>query len=113
MENNIRVNEPVKWCDEHTIDLIRKIRNDLIKDFLDERHLLSWIDLHYRMKELSKVKMELIRKELKELLIVPVDTVHYAPIIQHIRENNSASLSDRHEALFYEELERILKKYIY
>lgn len=111
---NIRLNqEPVKWRDEHTIDLIRKIRNDLIKDFLDERHLISWTDLHYRIKDLSKIKIELIRKDLKELLISPVDTVHYEPIVAHIRENNSASLSDRHEALFYGEIERVLKRYIY
>lgn len=105
--------EPVKWLDEHTIDLIRKIRNDLIKDFLDDRHLISYIETQFNLRELSRVKIELIRKDLKELLISPVDTKHYTSLIEHVRQNNSASLTDKHEALFYEEIGKVLKEYIY
>ena len=111
---NLKLNtDPVKWLDEHTIELIRKIRNDLIKDFLDERFMISYLNTKYKMKELSKVKIELIRKALKELLISPVDVVHYSSLVEHIRQNESASLSERHEALFFDEVEMILKKYLY
>jgi hypothetical protein len=31
------------WTDERILDLVRKLRNDLIKDFLDERILVPWL----------------------------------------------------------------------
>ncbi len=103
----------IKWTDETIIDLIRKVRNDLIKDFLDERFLLQYIESNYRMKELSHIKIEFIKSNLKELLITPVNTAHYQIIIDQIRENDSASLSEGNEILFYKEIESVLKKYIY
>lgn len=105
--------ERAHWNDEHTIDLIRKIRNDLVKDFLDERHLQAYVSRQYNIRELSRVKVELIRKELKELLIMPVDIAHYSPLIEYIRETDSASLADKHELLFYQEVERVFKKYLF
>lgn len=104
---------PIKWNDETIIDLLRKVRNDLIKDFLDERFLLQYIDINYKLKELSPVKVEFIKASLKELLISPVNTNHYQVIIDKIRENDSASLSEGNDVLFYKEIESILKKYIY
>jgi hypothetical protein len=32
-----------KWSDETILDLIRNLRNDLIKDFLDERFLKEYL----------------------------------------------------------------------
>jgi hypothetical protein len=41
MENNAIIH--TKWSDEAIIDLIRQLRNDLIKDFLDERFLKEYL----------------------------------------------------------------------
>lgn len=101
------------WTDESTIDLIRQLRNDLIKDFLDERYLKEYLSNKYNVKELSNIKVEFIKKELKELLIAPVNTPHYIAIIDQIKSTESASLSEGNEQLFYKELENIFKKYIY
>ena len=60
-----------QWTDENIIDLVRKLRNDLIKDFLDERMLNEYMATQFRVKDLSPVKLEFIKKELKELLISP------------------------------------------
>src|SRR5690606_40144517 len=65
------------WTDERIRDLVRKLRNDLIKDFLDERILVPWLKDRYQVPDLSPVKVQLIRKELKTLLISPVDIHHY------------------------------------
>jgi hypothetical protein len=111
MESNTVIN--TKWSDENIIDLIRQLRNDLIKDFLDERYLKEYLSNKYNMRELSNVKVEFIKKELKELLIAPVNTPHYHPIIEQIKTTESASLSEGNEQLFYKELENIFKKYIY
>jgi hypothetical protein len=102
-----------QWTDENILDLIRKVRNDLIKDFLDDRVLLDYLKTNFRIADLSRVQQEFIRNDLKELLISPVNTVHYAHLIDQIRETDTASLSGGNEALFYREVEFILRKYLY
>ena len=54
-----------QWTDERIIDLVRKLRNDLIKDFLDERHLKEYVDQQFRVRDLSPVKVEFIKKILR------------------------------------------------
>ncbi|MFD0999141.1 hypothetical protein ACFQ21_07475 [Ohtaekwangia kribbensis] len=111
MQNIANITSP--WTDENIIDLVRKVRNDLIKDFLDERFLKDYIANKYGMKELTAVKIEFIKRDLKEFLIAPVNTDHYKTIVDLIRETNSASLSEGNDELFYSEVDQILKKYIY
>jgi hypothetical protein len=103
----------IKWSDENIIDLIRKVRNDLIKDFLDERFLIEYLATSYRMKDLSRIKVEMIRNDLKDLLIHPVNKIHYESLIRQIRDTDSASISAGNEDLFYKEVDLILRKYIY
>jgi hypothetical protein len=102
-----------QWTDENIIDLVRKLRNDLIKDFLDERMLNEYMATQFRVKDLSPVKLEFIKKELKELLISPVNLNHYQGLITQIKTTDSATLTENNEHLFYRELEGILKKYMY
>ncbi len=111
MQNIANVTSP--WTDENIIDLVRKVRNDLIKDFLDERFLKDYIANKYGVKELTAIKIEFIKRDLKEFLIAPVNTDHYKTIVDQIRETNSASLSEGNDELFYSEVDQILKKYIY
>lgn len=102
-----------KWSDETILDIIRNLRNDLIKDFLDERHLKEYVGNTFGVREVSNVKIEFIKKELKELLVAPVNVVHYQPVIDKIRQSDTASLSEGNEQLFYSEVETILKNYIF
>jgi hypothetical protein len=102
-----------KWTQERILELVRKLRNDLIKDFLDERYLKEYLSRNFRVNELSNVKLEFIKKALKELLISPVNMNHYQPLIEQIRETDSAGLTETNEALFYRELDMIFKRYIY
>jgi hypothetical protein len=103
----------IQWTDERIIELIRKLRNDLIKDFLDERFLKEYIASQFRVNELSNVKIEFIKKDLKELLISPVNTNHYDALINTIRETESAALTENNDRLFYKEIELILKRNLY
>jgi tRNA U54 and U55 pseudouridine synthase Pus10 len=102
-----------KWSDESIIDIIRNLRNDLIKDFLDERHMKEYAANTFGVREVSNVKIEFIKKELKALLIAPVNVTHYQPIIEKIRQSDTASLSEGNEQLFYAEVDTILKNYIF
>jgi len=102
-----------QWTDERILELVRKLRNDLIKDFLDERHLKEYVASQFRVNDLSQIKIEFIKRDLKELLISPVNTNHYQGLIDQIRETDSAGLTETNETLFYKELELIFKKYMY
>lgn len=93
--------------------VIRKLRNDLIKDFLDERTLIAYLSEQYKIMELSTVKVEFIKAELKRQLIAPVDMEWYKPIVDEFNATGSAALSEGNEKLFYKEIEGLLKKYIY
>jgi hypothetical protein len=110
METNI-IN--TQWTDENILDVVRKLRNDLIKDFLDERYLKQYLTDHFGVRELTNIKIEFIKKELKELLISPINTNHYDTLINQIKHTDSASLTETNEKLFYRELESLFKKYIF
>jgi hypothetical protein len=94
-------------------DLVLKLRNDLIKDFLDERNLITYLSKEFRMMEVSRVKVEFIKRDLKLLLQTPLDEARYNELLGTISETGSAALSQGNEKLFYKEIEGILKKYIY
>lgn len=102
-----------QWTQDNDVELIRKLRDDLVKDFLDERYLKEFIFENYNVRELSNVKLEFVRKELKELLQSPLDVNHYDPILSYLRDTGSASLADGQDQLFYIDIEKILKRYIY
>lgn len=112
MENENITTGSVKWTDESITDLIRKLRNDLIKDFLDERNLIAYFAEQYNRKEITTVKIQFMKKDLKELLIAPVDLRHYASLVEQIRLSDSASITEKHDQLFYKEVEMILKRYL-
>jgi hypothetical protein len=102
-----------RWSEENIVDLIQVTRNDLIKDFLDERHLKDYVRQRYKVDDLSNVKIQFIKKDLMELLIKPIDTNWYATLIEQIKTNDSANITDDNRLLFYRQIEAILKLYIY
>lgn len=102
-----------QWTNERILELVRKLRNDLIKDFLDERHLKDYLANQFKVNNLSNIKIEFIKKDLKELLISPVNNNHYQVLIDQIRNTETAGISETHSPLFYKEVENILKRYMY
>lgn len=104
---------PARWSNETVLDLVRTIRNDLIKDFLDERFLLEYLSTTFRMKDLSRRKLEFVRADLKDMLIAPVDIKHYAPLMKLLEETGTMAITAGNEALFYKEIEQILKRHLF
>jgi hypothetical protein len=102
-----------QWALQNTLELVRNLRNQLIKDFLDERILIEYLAGKYNKKELSNTRLAFVKKDLRDLLIAPVDIHHYSPLINEIEENQSASLSYKNESLFYKEIDAILSKHIF
>lgn len=93
------------------LEVIRKLRNELVNDFLDEKNLILYLSEQFQVMELSVIKMEFIRRDLKALLRSPVDTGLYRPLIEHYQASGRTSLSEGNEKLFFKEIENILKKY--
>ena len=104
--------EAIKNRQENNVDLIQKIRNDLVKDFLDERFMKEYLAEHYHVRELSNVKVEFIKKELKELLQVPLDKGHYDTLLTRLSETDATTLAEGDDQLFYAEIERVLRRYV-
>lgn len=102
-----------QWTQEKYEDLIKKLRDDLVKDFLDERYMKEFIFENYNVKEISNVKVEFIKKELKEVLLSPLNVAHYEPIFAHLRDTDSESLGEGNDQLFYIDIEKVLKRYIF
>jgi hypothetical protein len=95
------------------IDVIRSFRNNLIKDFLDERVLTLYLSQQFRNIELSAFKAECIRKDLKNLLIAPVNIELYNVIIEDYKTTGNTTLSKGSEKLFYREIDKVLNTYLY
>lgn len=98
--------------EETGIEMIQRRRDDLFKDFLDERYIKEYLALKYNVKDLSNVKIEFIKKGVKELLLVPVDVRHYESIFATIIESEGV-VSTEGNQLFYAEIEKVLMRYLY
>jgi len=112
MQKNDHIESGTSLSTEKIIDIIRTLRNDLIKEMLKDDRYEEYFMQQFN-KPLSKVKKEFIRRELKELLIHPIDLVHYAKLITMIKETNSAALTEQNYKLFYDELDAIFRKYTF
>ena len=102
----------LKLSFERIIDLVRNVRNGLIQDFLQDANLRTYFLQQYN-RELSQVKSEFLKRDLKELLDSPVDLSHYGLLIKQMQDSNTASISSTHHDLFYKELEKIFSRYNY
>ncbi len=102
-----------KWSEENSIEIIQKLRNDLLKDFLDERYLKEYMATRYHVRELSNVKIEFIKKDIKELLRAPVDLNHYESLLKDLKDSDSVVLTEGNDRLFFEEADQVLKRSLY
>ena len=97
---------------EIIIEKVRDSRNDLIKELLREGKIQSYFLSTYN-KEISPVKVEFVRRELKSLSMTPVDLIHYAALIKAVRKANDFDAVGADNHLFYQELEVIFRRYNY
>lgn len=115
-EKNKQLMEEVKKTQssiENSVDLVRRLRSDLLKDFLDERYLKEYISKKFNLRELSNVKIEFIKKGLKELLQEPIDLGKYEGVIENLKGTDGGSLADGDDQVFYTEIENVLKRNLY
>lgn len=99
--------------EENSVDLIKKLRSDLLKDFLDERYLKEYISKKFNVRELSNVRIEFIKRGLKELLQEPIDLSKYEEVLTIIKDTDGETLADGEDQVFYAEIENVLRRNIY
>jgi hypothetical protein len=85
----------------------------MIKDYLDERNLRDYFKSRYNIPELSNIKIEFIKRDLRDFLIAPVNADHYKPIIDSIQEAGKAALAEGNDQLFYKDLETVFRNYTF
>jgi len=95
------------------IEIIRDLRNHLLNEFLNEERINHFFKEYYQIAPLSKVRMEFLKKDLRELQKSSLNLIHYSGLIRQIKETNSARLTSGMDALFYNELEDVFRKYIF
>jgi len=111
-EHEKATEKDLKLSIDRIIDLVRNVRNGLIHDFLQDENLRSYFLQQYK-RELSQVKAEFLKRDLKDLLNSPIDLSHYGLLIKQMQDSNTASISSTHHDLFYKELEKIFVRYNY
>jgi hypothetical protein len=95
------------------IDGVRTCRNNKIKIYSEKNLVLEYFIQHHAI-ELSDRKYEFLSRELNDLLIAPVDLVHYASVITAFKESaNTPGLDEQCGQLAMEELVKIFKKYTF
>jgi hypothetical protein len=92
------------------VDKIRSHRNNLIKDFLDDRFLKDYLLKRFNIREVSFDKVELARRELKDLLISPVNIVHYRNLVSTLEDDPTFAIDEDANPIFLEEIEPIIRK---
>ena len=92
------------------IESIRQSRDFHISELLKDAVLLSFIEGHFETITLSAVKLEFLKRDLKELKKSSLDLAHYSSLIKRMKELNSGIPDDTHP-LFLEELKVIFRKY--
>lgn len=95
------------------IDRVRTSRNNKIKEFSEKRVIVEYFRKHHGI-ELSDRKLEFLSRELKELLIAPVDLAHYASVITEFKDSpGKTGLDDQCAQLIMDELTKIFKRYTF
>lgn len=95
-----------------TIDRIRVLRNDLIKSLLVDENLLKYLFERHGLPDVSKVRLEFIKRSLQTLLISPVDLAHYGQLILETRKDSEV-VQENYLTLFYQDINKTIKNFVY
>jgi hypothetical protein len=98
---------------DSVLESILAARNDLIKDFLDERHLRAHFATRFSIQELSNRKVEFIKKALMEKINEPIDEKYYESLIADLRENGTNEIPEGEDQLIHKDLEMIFRNYTF
>jgi hypothetical protein len=79
-------NSLIRTSIEKNIEEVKKLRDNKIKSLLRTPDLMMFLEEHYNTVAISLVKLEFLKRDLKELLSSPLDLVYYSAAIRQIKE---------------------------
>lgn len=95
---------------ENIITDIRKERDSLASNLISDSLLLAFVEEHFDTFSLSPLKLEFIKRDLKELRNSSLDLAHYSTLIRQQRDSSKNVVTMEHP-LFLQEVFTIFKKY--
>lgn len=95
---------------ENIIADIRKVRDSLATSLINDSFLLAFVEEHFDTFSLGSVKLEFIKRDLKELHNSSLDLAHYSTLIRQQRDSPKNEVVAEHP-LFLQEMFTIFKKY--
>ncbi len=109
MENNITFQSDSAVSTEKIIRAIRAVRDQSIDDLLKESSLNSFLETHYDTLFVSQIKLEFMKRSLKELQNSSLDLAHYSSLIRKLKELSTVALDVNHP-LFLNELKSLFER---
>jgi len=93
---------------EAIIENVRAIRDGLITRLLKDDELRHFLETHYNIFAMSTIRVEFLKRDLRELKGTSLDLVHYSSLIKYVKEAR-VEVSPDHP-LFLAELRGIFEK---
>ena len=72
---------------ERIIEKVKQVRDKAISNVLKDDKLHGFLELHYDILEISAIRVEFLKRDLRELRDTSLDLVHYSSVIKQIKEN--------------------------
>ena len=94
------------------IGYLQEKRDSIINDLLDDRAPHPFVENQYRQVASSPVRLEFLKRELRELKKTKLDLAHYAGLIKQIKESHTTAALDN-SVLFQQEMKTIVGKYAF
>lgn len=88
---------------------MKQLRDNKIQALLRTPDLMAFLEEHYNTFAISPIKIEFLKRDLKDLLQSPLDLVHYSSLLRQIKEANPEAKD--YFALIEQEVKSLIEKY--
>ncbi|MBN8577611.1 MAG: hypothetical protein KF775_01055 [Cyclobacteriaceae bacterium] len=100
------------WNTDRIIEDIQHRRVIMIQDLLKDQQLNAYLAELYDGQQVSQVKSEFLKRDLKTLSESPIDLVHYSMLIRQAKEATAWPHLPIIEEFIHAEIRQVVIKYI-
>jgi hypothetical protein len=104
----------IKRSHDVILETIRNMRIDIVRSLLQTENLRVYLRTEHKLPDPSNVRLEFIKRSLHELLICPIDLVHYGPMILEMKQAADLEVSSQAcTGLVHKEITEALRSHLY